>query len=57
MVLAAKVYQELPFERLVKLLKVERDPSRHPLFQVLFSLESVQLNVEKSKNPLSPSNP
>ncbi|WNZ57264.1 amino acid adenylation domain-containing protein [Microbulbifer sp. MKSA007] len=51
MVLGAKIHQELPFEHLVKLLKVERDPSRHPLVQVLFSLESVQTNVEKSKNP------
>ncbi|WP_440057005.1 amino acid adenylation domain-containing protein (plasmid) [Pseudoalteromonas sp. T1lg65] len=35
----AKVHQELPFEKLVDLLEVERDPSRHPIYQVMFSFE------------------
>ncbi|WP_440057007.1 amino acid adenylation domain-containing protein (plasmid) [Pseudoalteromonas sp. T1lg65] len=35
----AKVHQELPFEKLVDLLDVERDPSRHPIYQVMFSME------------------
>ncbi|MEO3738701.1 amino acid adenylation domain-containing protein, partial [Shewanella baltica] len=36
----AKVHQELPFEQIVNALQVERDPSHHPLFQVMFSMQS-----------------
>ncbi|PCK03892.1 MAG: hypothetical protein COA42_19605, partial [Alteromonadaceae bacterium] len=39
-VMQAKIHQELPFEKLVDALDVERDPSRHPLFQVMFSVQS-----------------
>ena len=39
--LAAYAHQELSFERLVNLLRLDRDPSRTPLFQVMFQLRNL----------------
>ena len=44
----AQKYQDLPFEKLVSELNVEKDISRHPVFQVMFGLQSFgkQQNIE-----------
>ena len=35
-----QLHQDLPFEKLLDELNVPRDPSRHPIFQVVFGLQS-----------------
>lgn len=39
-VLAAHEHQALPFDKLVEEMHIERDPSRSPLFQVMFLLDT-----------------
>jgi natural product biosynthesis luciferase-like monooxygenase protein len=50
-VLAAFKHQEYPFPLLVERLQPVRDPSRSPLFQVLFTLQKTPLHHEQGRGP------
>jgi len=39
-VLEGQAHQSLPFDMLVDALRIERDPSRNPLFQMMFNMEN-----------------
>jgi amino acid adenylation domain-containing protein len=53
--LDAYAQQDLPFEKLVDLLQVERDMSRNPLFQVMFVLQNApRAELEMGGLALSP---
>ncbi len=51
--LAAFAHQEYPFALLVKQLQTERDPSRSPLFQAMFTLNKAQLSGEEAMGAFS----
>jgi natural product biosynthesis luciferase-like monooxygenase protein/amino acid adenylation domain-containing protein len=45
-VVQAQLYQDLPFEKLVKELNIHKDVSRHPIFQVMFGVRSTGDQVD-----------
>ena len=53
--LDAYAHQDLPFEKIVSALQLERDPSRMPFYQVSFNLQNVPMpSVELSSLTITP---
>jgi hypothetical protein len=54
--LGAHAHQEIPFQKLVEVLRLERDLGRHPLFQIAFTLDSLRprLPVDDGALKISP---
>ncbi len=45
-VLNAQMHQDLPFEKLIEELNIPKDPTRHPIFQTMFVVQSFSTKVE-----------
>ncbi len=50
----AKAHQDMPFEQLLDALNIERDTARHPIFQIMFSLQGSGENSSDSRLPFRP---
>jgi non-ribosomal peptide synthetase component F len=48
-VIDAQVHQSLPFERLVEELSLEKDTSKHPIFQIMFGVQSFGVQESNSE--------
>ncbi len=50
----SQIYQDLPFEKLIEGLNVSKDTSRHPVFQIVFTVQNFEnkkrLTEEETKN-------
>jgi amino acid adenylation domain-containing protein len=51
-VISAQLYQDLPFEKLIEELKVPKDTTRHPIFQVMFAVNNFGAAIHSSDNVL-----
>ncbi|WEW54860.1 PP-binding and AFD_class_I domain-containing protein [Emydomyces testavorans] len=40
----AQLHQDFPFQELTRLLRIDRDPSRHPIVQTVFNFETNNVN-------------
>ena len=49
-IIDAQLHQDLPFEKLVDELRVEKDTSRHPIFQIVFGVQSFADNKQHYKD-------
>ena len=49
-IIDAQLHQDLPFEKLVNILNVEKDTSRHPIFQIMFGVQSFGNNSKQDYN-------
>ncbi|MFD1260465.1 non-ribosomal peptide synthetase [Entomomonas asaccharolytica] len=45
LIIDAQKHQDLPFEKLVDVMQIEKDSSRHPIFQVMFGVQSFGNNL------------
>ncbi|MCC8382100.1 condensation domain-containing protein, partial [Xenorhabdus sp. PB30.3] len=54
LVSGAKAHQDMPFEQLLEALNIERDTARHPVFQVIFSVQTFGENPSDGNLPFSP---